>query len=145
MVNLIKPWPFWWTFVHFDQLFGLTLGQKGHLGQMYWSNVTCVFHAPTFNQNGHTFWSMRMLWSSWHSKKMCFSCSEGFLSFQNLCTFLMFFNNLLSTYAMNINIIKTRISKVHRQKIKTNYGKNKLKSNFKRKRWIFKKKHKVCK
>jgi hypothetical protein len=44
MVNLIKPYlvnlanltkPFWWTFVHFDQIFDLTLGQKGHFSQMY--------------------------------------------------------------------------------------------------------------
>jgi hypothetical protein len=46
MANLIKPWPFWWTFVHFDQILGLTVGQIGHFNQMYWSNVTYVFHAP---------------------------------------------------------------------------------------------------
>ncbi len=34
MANLTKPWPFGWTFVHFDQIFNLTFGQKGHFGQM---------------------------------------------------------------------------------------------------------------
>jgi hypothetical protein len=28
MANLTKPWPFGWTFVHFDQIFDLTLGKK---------------------------------------------------------------------------------------------------------------------
>jgi hypothetical protein len=28
MTNLIKPWPFWWTFVHLDQIFHLTFSQK---------------------------------------------------------------------------------------------------------------------
>jgi hypothetical protein len=35
MVNLIKPLPFCWTFVHFDQIFDLTLGKKVTL-------VTCI-------------------------------------------------------------------------------------------------------
>jgi hypothetical protein len=48
MANLTKSWPFWWTFVHFDQMFGLTVGQKDHINQMYLSNVTYVFHAPNF-------------------------------------------------------------------------------------------------
>jgi hypothetical protein len=34
MANLTKPWPFSWTFVHFDQIFDLTLGQKCHFSQM---------------------------------------------------------------------------------------------------------------
>jgi hypothetical protein len=29
----------------------------------------------TFNQNGHTLWSMCTLWSSWHFEKSLFSCS----------------------------------------------------------------------
>jgi len=68
-------------------------------------------------------------------EKTVFFGSEGFIGFQSLYTSLMFFNNLLSTYAMNIKTTKTRISKVHKdKKIKTNYGKNKLKSNFECKR-----------
>jgi len=35
LADLIKPWPFWWSFFHFDQVFGLTLGQKNHFSQMY--------------------------------------------------------------------------------------------------------------
>ncbi len=65
MVNLTKSWPFLWIFVHFDQIFNLTLGKKCHFSQMYWSNVTCVFHAPNLNQNGNTFWSMWTIQSSW--------------------------------------------------------------------------------
>ncbi len=38
MANLIKPWPF-------DKIFNLTLGKTCHFSQMYWTNVTCVFHA----------------------------------------------------------------------------------------------------
>ncbi len=38
MANLTKPWPFWWTFVHFDYIFGLTLGKNftliKYIGQM---------------------------------------------------------------------------------------------------------------
>jgi hypothetical protein len=136
MVNLIKPWPF----VHFDQLFGLTLGQKGHFSQMYWSNVTCVFHTSTFNQNGHTFWLMWTLWSSWPFKKLCF------FSFQSLCTSLMFFNNLLITYAMNIKTTKTRISKVHKdKKSKQTMEKISLNSISNVNDEFFKKEHKVCK
>jgi hypothetical protein len=30
MANLIMPWPFWWTFVHFDQILGLTFDQIGY-------------------------------------------------------------------------------------------------------------------
>jgi hypothetical protein len=35
MANLTKPWPFWWTFVHFNQIFGLAFGEKNHFTQMY--------------------------------------------------------------------------------------------------------------
>jgi hypothetical protein len=31
--------------MHFDQIFSLTLGQKNHFNEMYWSNVTC-FSCP---------------------------------------------------------------------------------------------------
>jgi hypothetical protein len=34
MATLINPWAFWWTFVHFDQIFNLTLGKKCHFSQM---------------------------------------------------------------------------------------------------------------
>jgi len=46
MANLIKPWSSRWAFNLFNQMFGLSHGQKCHFSQMFQSKVTCVFHAP---------------------------------------------------------------------------------------------------
>jgi hypothetical protein len=46
MVNLIKPWSFCWTFGLFNQMFGLSHGQKCHFSQTSQSKVTHIFHAP---------------------------------------------------------------------------------------------------
>jgi len=45
-VNLvwIKPWSFWWTSSLFDQMFGLSHGQKSQFSQMTQLKVTRVFH-----------------------------------------------------------------------------------------------------
>jgi hypothetical protein len=44
--NLIKPWSSQWTSEIFDEMFGLSHGQKGHFKQMSQSKVINVFHAP---------------------------------------------------------------------------------------------------
>jgi hypothetical protein len=44
MVNLTKPWSSWWTSDHFDQMFGLSDGQKSHFSQTSQSKVIHVFH-----------------------------------------------------------------------------------------------------
>jgi len=58
----------------------------------------------------------------------------------------MFFNNLLSTYAVNIKTTKTRISKIHKdKKSKQTMAKTNLNPISNVKDEFLKKEHKVCK
>jgi hypothetical protein len=80
MANLTKPWLVWWTFVHFDQIFGLTFGQIGHL-----MKCNICFSCPKplikmdkpFGQCGH-FDQVGLL------------KSRDFLYFANLSLFILF-------------------------------------------------------
>jgi hypothetical protein len=44
MVNLTKLRSSWWTFGLFDQMFGLSHGQKCHFNEMFKSKITRFFH-----------------------------------------------------------------------------------------------------